>query len=39
MLTPSYQLTIYKLKAIEMRNINLPKIKGNISEALKVLDA
>ena len=39
MLTPSYQLTIYKLRAIEIRNKNLPKIKGNIGEALKVLDA
>ena len=39
MLTPSNQLTIFKVGAIEIRNNNLPKIKGNISEALKVLDA
>ena len=39
MLAASYQLTIYKLKAIEMRNNNLLKTQSNIGEALKVLDA
>ena len=39
MLTPSYQLTIYKERAIEKRKNNLPKTKSNIGEALKVLDA